>query len=144
MVLEVLAGLRTPAEATQAVGLSTQRYYLLEDRALSGLVSACEPRGRGPSSSPEKELDKLHTECEKLRRECARYQALARVSQKTVGISAPPARRPEKRAGKGRGKRKPTVRALKLAAQLKAGSAEAERPSLACKQARRNESGGPA
>ena len=45
-ILEVLAGVRTPTEAAAAVGLSVPRYYLWEQRALEGLVRACEPRPR--------------------------------------------------------------------------------------------------
>ena len=46
-ILEVLAGVRTPAEAAAAVSLSLPRYYLWEQRALEGLVRACEPRPVG-------------------------------------------------------------------------------------------------
>src|SRR5262245_30685610 len=51
-ILEVLAGARTPTQAAQALGLSLPRYYLLESRALHGILVACERRsvGRGPSA----------------------------------------------------------------------------------------------
>ncbi len=38
LVLEVLAGVRTPSEASTALGVSTMRYYVLERRALEGMV----------------------------------------------------------------------------------------------------------
>ena len=38
-VLEVLAGLRTPAQAAQALGLSVNYYYVLERKALAALVA---------------------------------------------------------------------------------------------------------
>src|SRR5436190_1278627 len=41
-VLEVLAGVRTPAEAAGELGVSLPRYYQLEQRALQGLVQGCE------------------------------------------------------------------------------------------------------
>jgi len=116
MILEVLAGARSPSEASAALGLSTGRYYLMEDQALGGLVSACEPRNKGPSGTPGKELANLHLECEKLRRDCARYQHLARVSQKTIGLPAPPSARAK---GKEKGRRRrPMVRALRAAERL--------------------------
>ena len=49
-ILEVLAGLRTPADAAAALGISVPRYYQLETRALEGMVTALEPRP--PATSP--------------------------------------------------------------------------------------------
>jgi hypothetical protein len=43
-ILEVLAGVRSPLQAAQALGLSLPRYYQVESRALRGLLEACEPR----------------------------------------------------------------------------------------------------
>ena len=117
MILEVLAGARSPSEASAALGFCTGRYYLLEDQALRGLVAACELRNKGPSASPEKELASLQLECEKLRRDCARYQHLARVSQKTIGLPAPPAAK-AKAKKKGR-RRRPMVRALRAVERLR-------------------------
>jgi len=114
-ILDVLAGNLTPADAAAAVGVSPPRYYLLESRALEGLVVACEPRTKGPGHSLEREMETLRREHERTRRELARAQALARVSQRAVGLSVP--QKPAKPDGKR--KRKPTVRALKAAASLK-------------------------
>src|SRR5262249_46597844 len=55
-VLEVLAGVRTPAEAAGELAVSLPRYYQLEQRALQGLVRGCEPPPRGRVASPEGEL----------------------------------------------------------------------------------------
>lgn len=116
-VLEVLAGSRTPVDAATALGVSAPRYYVLEARALAGLVAACESRAKGRTRTPEMELAALRKEHERLQRECARAQALARASQRAVGLSTP---KPEKKSGeKGRRRRKPTVRALKAANLLK-------------------------
>ena len=52
LVLEVLAGVRTPAGAATALGIRLPRYYLLEQRAIQGLISACEPRRSGAPSRP--------------------------------------------------------------------------------------------
>src|SRR5438094_1766000 len=53
MVLEVLAGLRTPSEASTALGVTTMRYYVLERRALEGMVQALQPRPKGKRRRPE-------------------------------------------------------------------------------------------
>ncbi|QVL31033.1 hypothetical protein KIH39_19585 [Telmatocola sphagniphila] len=44
VILEVLAGARTPTDAATAVGISLPNYYQVETRALQGLLKACEPR----------------------------------------------------------------------------------------------------
>ena len=43
-ILEVLAGARTPGQAAQALGVSLQRYFQLETRAMQALVAGCEAR----------------------------------------------------------------------------------------------------
>jgi hypothetical protein len=115
-VLEVLAGARTPAEAAAALGMSVPGYYLLERQALHGMLLACEPRttGRGPTAASA--LAALRRECEQLRRECGRQQALVRAAQRTIGLSAPSAVKPERNGKKRR--RRPTARALRAAARL--------------------------
>jgi hypothetical protein len=118
-ILEVLAGARTPTEAAQVLELSLPRYYLLEARALQGMLVACEPRSLGRAPSSESTLAALRRECEQLRRECGRQQALVRAAQRTIGLSPPsPASRGPERQGKKRRRRRPTTRALKAAARL--------------------------
>src|SRR6516165_9468766 len=85
-ILEVLAGLRGPAEAAQVLGISLARYYQVERRALDGLLAGCEPRRRGAGQRGPSELATLRQECSRLRRECARQQALVRAAQRTVGL----------------------------------------------------------
>lgn len=133
VILEVLAGLRTPKEASEALGLSQQRFYTLEARAIEGLVAALEPRPRGRQPGGEAELARLREEREQLQRELQRSQALVRAAQRTIGVQA--ARTPTQRAqakrqanaqGK-RGPRQPAVRARQALARLrgKPGSDEA-------------------
>ena len=119
-ILEVLAGVRTPTEAAQQLAISLTRYYIDEGRALQGLVAACEPRPRGRVRTPEAELVTVRRECDQLRRQCARQQALLRVAQRTVGLvpTPPPAAKPDRAGAKKRRPRKPTARALKAAAVL--------------------------
>jgi hypothetical protein len=120
-VLEVLAGLHTPSEAARAVGVSLARYYQLEQRALDGLVAACEPRRRGrcPGGNPAGDLRR---ECERLRRECARQQALVRATRRSVGLAEPPDPPATPEVRPRRRKRRPTARALRAAALLRDGT----------------------
>jgi hypothetical protein len=118
-ILEVLAGARTPTEAAQTLGLSLPRYYLLESRALHGILVSCEPRSLGRGPSPESALAALRRECDQLRRECTRQQALVRAAQRTIGLAPPtPTARVSDRNGKKRRRRRPTARALRAAARL--------------------------
>jgi hypothetical protein len=118
-ILDVLGGMRTPTTAAQAVGVSLPRYYALESRAIEGLVKACEPRPKGRAVLPDKDLAGLRKQVEQLKRECERRQALLRAAQRTVGLSLP-----EPKPGK-RWRRKPVVRALKVAAVLRSEPAAA-------------------
>jgi len=117
MLLDVLAGLRTPPQAAEALGLSLQRYYQLEDRGLNGLLLACEARPRGRQTNIETQLHVLMKENEQLQRSLARQQSLVRLTQRAVGVP-PPAPTPVKGTGKRR-KRKPAVRALRRANRLR-------------------------
>lgn len=123
-ILEVLAGLRSPPQAAEALGVSLPRYYQLEARGLKGLLEASEPKPRGRQSDPLKELTALQRENERLRQEVGRQQTLVRAAQRTVGLGPPPTPA-AKPSGKKTRNRKPVVRALNLAARLKQ---EAEEP----------------
>jgi len=111
MVLEVLGGERTAGEAAEALAMSTSAYYLLEQRALDALVVACEPKPTGWVPTAQWELGGLRKKYAVLERECARYQALARLAQRTMGLAAP---KPEKR----KNKRRPVRRALAAAKRM--------------------------
>jgi hypothetical protein len=116
-VLEVMAGTLTPTEAAEALNISVPKYYMIESKALEGMLEACEPRPVGYAWTPERELEAMKKEHEKLKRECDRYKALARAAQRAAGFNPP--RGKKKQAQKGKRKRKPTVRALTLAKRLK-------------------------
>ena len=87
-ILEVLAGVRTPTEVAQQLAISLTRYYIMEGRALQGLVAACAPRPQGRVRTPASELAALRRECEQLRRQVARQQARLRVTERAVGLTA--------------------------------------------------------
>jgi hypothetical protein len=105
-ILETLAGLSSPSDTSEALGVSVNRYYQLEARGLQGLVSAMEPLPRGRALTPERERARLQAENDRLQKELLRYQALVRTAQRTIGLAkkAPPA------AGSKRGRR-PRTRA---------------------------------
>jgi hypothetical protein len=121
VVLEVLAGARTPQQGAEALGLSLPGFYQLEDRATLHLQYGCELRPRGRQANGESKAAALAKEVERLRQEVGRYQALLRLTQRTVGV--PPAA-PAKATGKR--KRKPMVRAMRRAERLRA---EADEPA---------------
>lgn len=125
-ILEVLAGARTPSEAAEALDVSLPHFYLLERKALEGLVRACEvqPKGPPPPGAAEK-LAIMEQQLAAAQRECQRLAALVRVTQRAVGLPAPPVQKPgsgkaagdgEKTKGKRtRRRRRPSVRALRAA-----------------------------
>jgi hypothetical protein len=119
-ILEVLAGLRNPAQAAAAVGLSLQRYYQLESRALRGLLEACEskPCGRRRDATG-RELTTLRQQVARLQREVTRQQTLVRLAQRSIGLPATPATpaRPAKKGGKRR--RRTCARAVPVVARLR-------------------------
>jgi hypothetical protein len=126
-LLEVLAGARTPTEAATALGVSLPRYYQLESRAVRGLLAACEPQPTGRVRRPENEVTALRQQTQRLQRELSRQQALVRLTQRTVGLAAPPAAAP---AGKGTKKtRRCVARALSLAARLQQSAEAASQPA---------------
>jgi hypothetical protein len=119
-ILEVLAGVRTPGQAAEALGVSLARYFQIETRAMQALVAGCEPRPRGPGRSAERELAALRRQHERVQRELSRQQTLVRLAQRHMGLTPP--RTPVNPAGgKDKSKkrrRRPVVRALRAAEAL--------------------------
>ena len=126
MILDVLAGQRTTTEAAAALEISVNHYYLLERRALEGLMTACEPQVKGPKGPTlENQLQRLEQQLQQSRRECMRQAALVRATQRAVGLPAVEVeklRRKKKAGGPTRKKRRPTVRALRAAQRLRENS----------------------
>lgn len=158
-ILDVLAGVRSITEAAQALGITTARYYAWESRAVTALVAACEPRNPGPvpGAALPAEIERLRAERDRLKAEAARYQALARIAQAAFGpppstvapvasggggtADRPGARHRRARTAaavpvpnaatgpKPRQRKRPTVRALRLARQVRdAGGTAAPAP----------------
>lgn len=112
IILEVLAGLRGAGDAAEALGIALQGYYQLEERAVKGLVAACVPRAPGPKRDYQREVEQLQKEKDRLQAENARYQALVRASQLSVGVDPDKPRKTKQR------NRRPTVRALRAIDQI--------------------------
>ena len=121
VILEVWAGLRTPQQAAEALGVSLPRYYQIEANGLHGLVAGCAPKPKGRQVNPAREATALRQDNQRLRRELGRQQALVRLTQRGLGVA--PASTPAATATKGRRRRKPVVRALTLAARLQPADA---------------------
>lgn len=88
ILLELLTGMRTGAEAAEALGCSPSRVYQLEARALQGVVRAMEPRPRGPRPDSQKQLAEIEREKQSLADELARTQALLRTAYRSFGMPA--------------------------------------------------------
>jgi hypothetical protein len=131
VILEVLAGVRLPAQAAQALAVSLPRYYMLETKALQGLLTACEPAPRGPAADQGRAQQALRAECARWQRECARQQALLRAAQRALGLTPPTTPPPVKDGQKRRQPRRPRVRALQAAARLRAAAAAEQTVSTA-------------
>lgn len=137
-ILEVLAGVRRPSEAAAALETSVPRYYQLEQRALAGLLAACEPSPRGRQVDVSRRITALERENRRLQRECDRQHALVRATERALGLATPAtagkppggklaakdtASKPGSGSAKRRRSRRPTVRALKAARVLQAEAA---------------------
>jgi len=120
VILEVLGGSRSPAEAAETLGITPPRYYQLEARALEGFIAALEPRPRVRQPSATSRIAELEKALSQSQRECLRQQALVRAAQRSLGIRGATAG-DGKTSGKnaaGRKRRRPAVRALKAAKAL--------------------------
>lgn len=95
---------------------------------MHGLLAGCAPRPVGRVRSPQSQVQALEKECQHLRRQTARQQALLRVAQRTVGLTPAPAH--GKAAGKEPGskkgrRRRPRARALRVVERLQEGAGSA-------------------
>jgi hypothetical protein len=133
-VLEVLAGVRTPQQAAEALGMSLPRYFQVETRALQALVASCAPRPRGPGRNLERQLTALQRQHEQLQRQLSRQQTLVRLAQRHLGLAPPQAvaKPPGGKDNKGKKRRrKPVVRALRAAEVLQRRRQESPSPEAA-------------
>lgn len=125
VILEVLAGVRGVSDAASALGVSSTRYYAIESAALAGLVASCDPAAAEEDVAAASELQRLRLENKRLSQDNLRLQALVRSAQRSLGVrEAAPAAKPGE---KKRGRRTPSVRALRIATRLKVAKTDAGR-----------------
>ena len=62
VILEVLAGVQHSGQRGPGSGNPLPRYYFLEQRAIRGLVAACEPRPKGRTVSSDRQIARLERE----------------------------------------------------------------------------------
>ena len=135
IVLEVLAGMRTPSEAAAALGLSVSCYYLLERKALQGLLGGCQPQPKGvPAPGLERQLARLQKELDKSRQECLRQASLVRATERAMGLPAVakpvgPSKANSGKKGNKAKRRRPTIRAMRAAKTLREDSSLEESPT---------------
>jgi hypothetical protein len=154
VILEVLAGVKTPTQAASDLSITPPLYYQLETRAVEGLVASLEPRPKGKQPLPANRIAALERELAQARRECARQQALARIATRTLAVKlaprpkpkpaaeATPSKPPEPRDGaRRRRRRRAAVRALKAVQALRKNLGPTE--SEAVQQPAPNEAAAP-
>lgn len=127
VLLEVLAGLRATGSAAQELGITPMRYYQIEERAIGGLIAACEPRPSGlpPERRDAQELAKLREQIRRQTQELNQARSVLRTTQRQLGVAtaAGPIVVKAGSAGKGGAPtkhkvRRPTVRALTMVRRL--------------------------
>ena len=126
-VLEVLAGLRSPEQAAEVLGVTLQTYYNIETRALRGLVHGCTSTPPGRTMMLLKQVRGLESKCGFLEKQVGRYQALLRNAQRTAGLLPPPVE-PKARPGAKRKPKKPSIRALRAIQAIGRADASAAPP----------------
>lgn len=105
IILAVLSGDCPVSDASRRLGITVNSYYAVERQALQGLVQALE------QGKERRQTAAICREQVRLEQEVLRLQALVRATQRAVAL--PPPAKP-----KGR-RRKPTVRARRVIAQLR-------------------------
>lgn len=127
VLLEVLAGLRATGSAAQELGVTPMRYYQIEERAIGGLIAACEPRPSGlqPERRDALELLKLREQMRRQTQELNQARSVLRTTQRQLGVATaagPIVMKATKVAKDGKPTkhkvRRPTVRALTMVRRL--------------------------
>jgi hypothetical protein len=130
-VLEVLAGLRRPEQAAEALEVSLPTYYNLETRALRGLIWACAPQPPGRQQALTGKLRDAEDKAAELQQQLQRYQALLRTMQHSVNLS--PAKEIQRASCKRRSK-KPSVRAMRAIRALEQPTPAGAQPLAAAEE----------
>lgn len=126
-VLEVLAGLRSPEQAAEALSVSLPTYYNLETRALRGLIHGCSPSPPGRTMCLLRQIRLLEEKSIAMEQQVSRYQALLRNARRSAGL-LPPVQSKSKPGAKRRSK-KPAIRALRAIETLRRSEAAVPSPA---------------
>ena len=133
VLLEVLAGLRATGSAATELGITPMRFYQIEERAIGGLIAACEPRpsGQPPERRDALELARLREQVRRQAQELNQTRSVLRTTQRQLGVATAPGPIAVKPGTRTDGKptkakvRRPTVRALTMVRRLLAADATA-------------------
>jgi transposase-like protein len=83
LVLEVLSGEKSIAQACKETGLKPLQYYKIEDRMVQAMLGAAKmPAVRGKRRDPLAEATTLAQQTEELRQEHRRVKSLVRITKK--------------------------------------------------------------
>lgn len=126
VLLEVLAGLRATGSAAKELGITPMRFYQIEERAIGGLIAACEPRPSGlqPERRDALELASLREQVRKQTQELNQTRSVLRTTRRQLGVATAPEPIAVKPGTRKDGKptkakvRRPTVRALTMVRRL--------------------------
>ena len=121
VVLEVLAGVLGTSEAAQILGMAPPRYYVLETRAMQGLIDALEPKPRGRKKTEASRIKDLEGEIKRLTRELRRAQSLARNATRALGLGAAKTKVEKAAKASGTKRRRGRPRGLRAAKALREG-----------------------
>jgi transposase len=94
LILQVRSGQLTATQAARQLGISRQRYYLWEKRALKALLRALkdQPKGRPPGKSdPEKQA--LQSRVQELEQQVQLFQEKEQLRQRLKDLRAEPSRK---------------------------------------------------
>jgi hypothetical protein len=126
VLLEVLAGLRATGSAAKELGVTPMRFYQIEERAIGGLIAACEPRPSGlqPERRDALELASLREQVRRQAQELNQARSVLRTTRRQLGVATAPEPIAVKPGTRKDGKptkakvRRPTVRALTMVRRL--------------------------
>jgi HAMP domain-containing protein len=116
VILETLGGACTTGEAAERLGVSLSRYYQLETRALQGMLTALEPRPRGPKKTKDSEIRALKAEKREMARELRRATSLLRAATRSVGAKAA---KPQRKKGAKKKRRRAKARGATVLATIR-------------------------
>lgn len=127
VILETLSGACTTGEAAERLSISLSRYYQLETRALQGMLTALEPRPRGPRKTKDTEIRALKAEKREMARELRRASSLLRAATRSVGVRAAKKRGSKKGAKKKGARRRGKARGATVLETIRQGASDETR-----------------